>query len=72
MLYHAWELISINFNMRSSRGFDLIYLKFNSLVVRLIAVKDWAKTPLNHVDLYHLGMRFIGFLTVNVLLRFIC
>jgi hypothetical protein len=29
----------------------------------LIAVKDWAKPPLDHVDPYHLGIRFVGFLT---------
>jgi hypothetical protein len=29
----------------------------------LIAVKDWAKPPSDHVDPYHLGIRFVGFLT---------
>jgi hypothetical protein len=38
MLYHAWELIPVSFNVRSSRGFDLICLKFNSLVVILLFV----------------------------------
>jgi hypothetical protein len=28
----------------------------------LIAVKDWAKPPSDHVDPYHLGIRFVGFL----------
>jgi hypothetical protein len=28
----------------------------SSLAVRLIAVKDWAKTPSDHVDPYHLGL----------------
>jgi hypothetical protein len=30
----------------------------------LIIVKDWAKPPSDHVDPYHLGIRFVGFLTV--------
>jgi hypothetical protein len=33
------------------------------LAVCLIAVKDWAKAPSDHVDPYHLGIRFVGFLT---------
>jgi hypothetical protein len=37
----------------------------------LIAVKDSAKPPSDHVDPYHLGIRFVGFLTANLLLRFI-
>jgi hypothetical protein len=35
----------------------------------LIAVKDWAKPPSDHVDPYHLGIRFVGFITANLLLR---
>jgi hypothetical protein len=31
----------------------------------LIAVKDWAKPPLDHVDPYHLGIRFVGFITAK-------
>jgi hypothetical protein len=31
----------------------------------LIAVKDWAKPPSDHVDPYHLGIRFVGFLTAE-------
>jgi hypothetical protein len=31
----------------------------------LIAVKDWAKPPLVHVDPYHLGIRFVGFIMVK-------
>jgi hypothetical protein len=34
-------------------------------------VKDWAKPPSDHVDLYHLGIRFVGFITTNLLLRFL-
>jgi hypothetical protein len=26
-------------------------------------VKDWAKPPLDHVDPYHLDIRFVGFIT---------
>jgi hypothetical protein len=37
----------------------------------LIAVKDWAKPPSDHVDPYHLGIRFVGFLTAIFLPRFI-
>jgi hypothetical protein len=33
------------------------------LAVCLIAVKDWAKPPSDHADPYHLGIRFVGFLT---------
>jgi hypothetical protein len=33
------------------------------LLLCLIAVKDWAKPPSDHVDPYHLGIRFVGFLT---------
>jgi hypothetical protein len=36
----------------------------------LIAVKDWAKPPSDHIDPYHLGIRFVGFLTVNLFLSF--
>jgi hypothetical protein len=32
-------------------------------------VKDWAKPLLDHVDPYHLGIRFVGFLTAIFLLR---
>jgi hypothetical protein len=57
MLYHAWELISVSFNVRSSRGFDfdLSQIQFSCcyLAVHLIAVKDWAKPPSDHVDPYH-------------------
>jgi hypothetical protein len=28
----------------------------------LIAVKDWAKPPSDHVDPYHLGIRYAGFI----------
>jgi hypothetical protein len=28
-------------------------------------VKDWDKPPLDHVDPYHLGIRFIWFLTAE-------
>jgi hypothetical protein len=35
------------------------------LVVCLIAVKDWAKPPSDHVDPYHLGIRFVGFITAE-------
>ncbi len=28
-------------------------------------MKDWAKPPSDHVDPYHLGIRFVGFLTTN-------
>lgn len=35
-------------------------------------MKDWAKTPLDHVDPYHLGIRFVGFLTAILLLIYIC
>jgi hypothetical protein len=28
-------------------------------------VKDWAKPPSDHVDPYHLGIRFVGFLTAK-------
>jgi hypothetical protein len=31
----------------------------------LIAMKDWAKPPSDHVDLYHLGIRFVGFITAE-------
>jgi hypothetical protein len=80
MLYHVWELIPVSFNVRSSRWFDLICLKSNSLVIillfRLIAVKDWAKPPSDHVNPYHLGIRFVGFLTAVLaeiyLLNLIC
>jgi hypothetical protein len=34
-------------------------------------MKGWAKLPLDHVDLYHLGIRFVGFLTVIFLLVFV-
>ena len=33
------------------------------LLFVLIAVKDWAKTLLDHVDPYHLGIRAVGFIT---------
>jgi hypothetical protein len=42
------------------------------LLVRLIAVKHWDKTLLDDVDPYHLGIRFVGFLTVILLLIYIC
>ena len=42
------------------RGIDLD--RFN-VAVFVIAVKDWAKTLSDHVDPYHLGIRFVGFLT---------
>jgi hypothetical protein len=47
--------------------FDLFQIEFSCcyLAVRLIAVKDWAKTPSDHVDPYHLGIRFVGFLTAK-------
>jgi hypothetical protein len=32
-------------------------------------MKDWVKPPLNHVDPYHLGIRFIGFLTVKFIVE---
>jgi hypothetical protein len=35
----------------------------------LIAVKDWAKPPLDHVDPYHLGIRFVGFLTAKFIVE---
>jgi hypothetical protein len=35
-------------------------------------MKDWAKPPLDHVDPYHLGIRFVGFLTAIFLPQFIC
>jgi hypothetical protein len=45
----------------------------------LIAVKDWAKPPSDHIDPYHLGIRFVGFITAEFfveidlfLLRFLC
>jgi hypothetical protein len=41
------------------------------LLLCLIAVKDWAKPPLGHVDPYHLGIRFVGFITANLLLSFL-
>jgi hypothetical protein len=25
-------------------------------------VKDWAKPPLDHANMYHLGIRFVGFI----------
>jgi hypothetical protein len=34
-------------------------------------VKDWAKPPSDHVDPYYLGIRFVGFITANLLLRFL-
>jgi hypothetical protein len=35
----------------------------------LIAVKDWAKPSLDHVDPYHLGIRFVGFLTAKFIVE---
>jgi hypothetical protein len=54
--------------------FDLFQIEFSFaiLLILSIAVKDWAKPPLDHVDPYHLGIRFVGFIMVNFLLRFIC
>jgi hypothetical protein len=58
--------------------FDLFQIKFSYcyLAVRLIAMKDWAKPPLDHADPYHLGIRFVGFLTAVLaeiyLLNLIC
>jgi hypothetical protein len=58
--------------------FDLFQIEFSCcyLAVRLIAVKDWAKTPSDHVDPYHLGIRFVGFfmavLAEIYLLNLIC
>ena len=68
IVYHAWELILISSNVGNRRGFVLIYLGFSLFVILLlflIAVKDWAKTLLDHVDPYHLGIRFVGFLTAK-------
>jgi hypothetical protein len=39
------------------------------LLLCLITVKDWAKPLSDHVDPYHLGIRFVGFLTANLVLR---
>jgi hypothetical protein len=35
------------------------------LLLCLIAVKDWAKPPSDHADPYHLGIRFVGFITAE-------
>jgi hypothetical protein len=53
--------------------FDLFQIEFSFaiLLILSIAVKDWAKPPLDHVDPYHLGIRFVGFLTAIFLRRFI-
>jgi hypothetical protein len=47
--------------------FDLFQIEFSSaiLLLCLIAVKDWAKPLSDHVDPYHLGIRFVGFLTAK-------
>jgi hypothetical protein len=46
------------------------------LLILSITVKEWAKPPLDHVDPYHLGIRFVGFLTAVLaeiyLLNLIC
>jgi hypothetical protein len=61
--------------------FDLFQIEFSFAILLFlsIAVKDWAKPPSDHVDPYHLGIRFVGFLTAEFvveiawfLLRFIC
>jgi hypothetical protein len=47
--------------------FDLfqIVFSFAILLILSITVKDWAKPPLDHIDPYHLGIRFVGFLTAK-------
>jgi hypothetical protein len=60
MLCHACELIPVSFIARNLREISLIYFRLSSLLylaVCLIAVKDWAKPPSDHVDPYHLGIR---------------
>jgi hypothetical protein len=49
----------------SDFAIDLRLIELSSCWLFWFAVKDWAKTPLDHVDPYHLGIRFVGFLTVN-------
>jgi hypothetical protein len=51
--------------------FDLFQIEFSFaiLLILSIAVKDWAKPPLDHVDLYHLGIRFVGFLTMKFIVK---
>jgi hypothetical protein len=36
---------------------DLRLIELSSCWLFWFAVKDWAKTPLDHVDPYHLGIR---------------
>jgi hypothetical protein len=73
MLCHAWELISVSFELKRDQ-FDLFQIEFSFAILLILSIimKDWAKPPLDHVDLYHLGIRFVGFIMVNLLLRFIC
>jgi hypothetical protein len=40
-------------------------ISFAIFLILSIAVKDWAKPPLDHVDPYYLGIRFVSFLMVK-------
>jgi hypothetical protein len=47
--------------------FDLFQIEFSFAILLFlsIAMKDWAKHHLDHADPYHLGIRFVGFITAE-------
>jgi hypothetical protein len=71
LLIAAWFVQNCPSNSSRREGFACCSREFASQnrkprylsLSLLIAVKDWAKNPLDHVDPYHLGIRFVGFLT---------